>query len=66
MKKGERSLFTLPADLACGEALFPHFPPTMPHKGTIQFDVELLSWTSVKCENPKDLDEVLGECLCYC
>ncbi|KAI7731527.1 hypothetical protein M8C21_017656 [Ambrosia artemisiifolia] len=74
MKKGENALFTIPADLAYGEA---GSPPTIPPNATLQFDVELLSWVSVKdiCkdggifkkivkegekwENPKDLDEVL-------
>ncbi|XP_047087374.1 70 kDa peptidyl-prolyl isomerase-like [Lolium rigidum] len=74
MKKGENALFTIPAELAYGEA---GSPPTIPANATLQFDVELLSWTSVKdiCkdggifkkilkegekwENPKDPDEVL-------
>ncbi|XP_076959123.1 peptidyl-prolyl cis-trans isomerase FKBP62-like [Bidens hawaiensis] len=74
MKKGENALFTIPADLAYGEA---GSPPKIPPKATLQFDVELISWVSVKdiCkdggifkkivkegekwENPKDLDEVV-------
>nr|GFA52634.1 peptidyl-prolyl cis-trans isomerase FKBP62-like [Tanacetum cinerariifolium] len=74
MKKGENAVFTIPADLAYGEA---GSPPTIPPSATLKFDVELLSWVSVKdiCkdggifkkivkeggkwENPKDLDEVI-------
>ncbi|KAL5222440.1 hypothetical protein ABZP36_027153 [Zizania latifolia] len=73
MKKGENSVFTIPAGLAYGES---GSPPTIPPNATLQFDVELLSWTSIKdiCkdggifkkilreggkwENPKDPDEV--------
>ncbi|KAM7255038.1 hypothetical protein ACFE04_020279 [Oxalis oulophora] len=45
MKKGENAIFTIPADLAYGAS---GSPPTIPPNATLQFDVELLSWTSVK------------------
>jgi len=45
MKKGENALFTIPPDLAYGES---GSPPTIPPSATLQFDVELLSWTSVR------------------
>ncbi|KAI3772846.1 hypothetical protein L6452_04040 [Arctium lappa] len=45
MKKGENALFTIPAELAYGES---GSPPTIPSNATLQFDVQLLSWVSVK------------------
>lgn len=45
MKKGENSIFTIPHELAYGES---GSPPTIPPSATLRFDVELLSWTSVK------------------
>nr|VDC82326.1 unnamed protein product [Brassica rapa] len=45
MKKGENAVFTIPSELAYGES---GSPPTIPANATLQFDVELLSWSSVK------------------
>ncbi|CAK8578440.1 unnamed protein product [Lathyrus sativus] len=45
MKKGENAIFTIPSELAYGES---GSPPTIPSNATLRFDVELLSWTSVK------------------
>ena len=45
MKKGENSLFTISPELAYGQS---GSPPTIPPTATLQFDVELLSWTNVK------------------
>ncbi|CAE5972171.1 unnamed protein product [Arabidopsis arenosa] len=45
MKKGENAVFTIPSELAYGET---GSPPTIPANATLQFDVELLTWVSVK------------------
>lgn len=60
MKKGENALFTIPADLAYGSS---GSAPTIPPNATLQFDVELLSWSSIKdiCKDGGIFKKILVE-----
>ncbi|KAJ4841871.1 Peptidyl-prolyl cis-trans isomerase fkbp65 [Turnera subulata] len=60
MKKGENAIFTIPPELAYGKS---GSPPTIPPDATLQFDVELLSWSSVKdiCKDGGIFKKVLVE-----
>lgn len=58
MKKGEKAIFTIPPELAYGDL---GSPPAIPPNSILQFDVELLSWTSIKdiCKDGGILKKIL-------
>ncbi|XP_016537664.1 peptidyl-prolyl cis-trans isomerase FKBP65 isoform X3 [Capsicum annuum] len=60
MKKGEKALFTIPPEIAYGES---RAPPTISPNATLQFEVELLSWISIKdiCKDGRIFKEILVE-----
>jgi FK506-binding protein 4/5 len=45
MKKGEKAIFRIPLELGYGES---GSPPIIPPNTTLQFEVEMLSWTTVR------------------
>ncbi|KAF5750318.1 hypothetical protein HS088_TW03G00652 [Tripterygium wilfordii] len=77
MRQGERAIFTIPPNLAYGEA---GSPPLVPPNSTLIYDIEMLSWSTVKditgdggvlkkitmegegWATPRDADEVLVKC----
>lgn len=60
MKKGENAVFTIAPEYAYGE---PGAPPSIPPNATLKFDVELISWASVKdiCKDGGIFKKVLKE-----
>ncbi|KQJ99514.1 peptidyl-prolyl cis-trans isomerase FKBP62 [Brachypodium distachyon] len=60
MKRGENAIFTIPPELGYGED---GSPPVIPANAVLQFDVELLSWASVKdiCKDGSIFKKILVE-----
>lgn len=60
MKKGEVSVFTIQPEYAYGEN---GAPPTIPPNATLTFEIELLSWASVKdiCKDGGVFKKIVAE-----
>ncbi|KAG0564730.1 hypothetical protein KC19_8G134800 [Ceratodon purpureus] len=60
MKKGEKATFTIAPENAYGES---GSPPVIPANATLKFDVQLLSWASVKdiCKDGGVIKKVIVE-----
>ncbi|KAL3684851.1 hypothetical protein R1sor_002873 [Riccia sorocarpa] len=60
MKKGEQAIFTIAPEYAYGES---GAPPSIPPNATLKFDVELISWASVKdiCKDGGVIKKILNQ-----
>ncbi|KAL9240032.1 hypothetical protein vseg_014295 [Gypsophila vaccaria] len=45
MKKGEKAIFTIPPNIAYGEA---GFPPLVPPNSSLIFEVDMISWSTIR------------------
>jgi FK506-binding protein 4/5 len=64
MRKGERAIFTLKPEYAYGKA---DQPPGIPPDATLKFDIEVLSWFSVKdvCRDGGVMKKIIREGLSW-